>query len=198
MMISRVGLLNKQTIGLVSRNALNLSRPKSIASISLINRSLLFQTATVLSRRSISTVKTTSDEEQEALVAQRRNRPVSPHLQIYQPQLTWIMSSFHRITGVAMAGAFYALTCTFAATSILGIPFDTNTLVSAFTSLPVFLQYSIKAVCAYPFIYHFGNGLRHLIWDFGKELTIPGVYRTGYTVLGATAIIGTYLAFFWN
>jgi succinate dehydrogenase (ubiquinone) cytochrome b560 subunit len=35
------------------------------------------------------------------------NRPISPHLTIYQPQLTWYMSALHRITGVAVGGGEY-------------------------------------------------------------------------------------------
>jgi len=50
---------------------------------------------------------------------------------------------------------------------------------------------------AYPFVYHAFNGIRHLVWDFGFELTIPGVYRTGYTVLAGTAVFGSLLAFFY-
>ncbi|KAG5417289.1 SDH3 [Candida metapsilosis] len=188
-MISRVGLLNKQTFNLVTRNTLNISRARTGALQSGANSLLL--------KRLVSTVSTTHNEEQEVLVAQRRNRPVSPHLDIYEPQLTWLLSGLHRITGVAMAGAFYALTCTYAATSILNIPFDAATIVNAFASLPVFLQYTIKAAAAFPFAFHSFNGVRHLIWDIGKELTLKGVYRTGYIVLGATAVVGSYLAFLW-
>ncbi|ABN65765.1 succinate dehydrogenase [Scheffersomyces stipitis CBS 6054] len=152
--------------------------------------------ARVLLARSVSTVKASHDQENEILIAQRKNRPVSPHLTIYQPQLTMVLSSFHRITGVAMAGAFYALTCGYAATSILNIPFDASVLVGVFASLPVAVKLSAKALMAYPFAFHFGNGIRHLVWDFGKELSIPGVYRTGYAVLAVTAVFGSYLAFF--
>jgi hypothetical protein len=34
----------------------------------------------------------------------KANRPLSPHLTIYQPQLTWYMSGLHRITGVYISG----------------------------------------------------------------------------------------------
>lgn len=34
----------------------------------------------------------------------RLNRPTSPHLTIYQPQLTWYMSAFNRITAAAIGG----------------------------------------------------------------------------------------------
>ncbi|KAI5951447.1 SDH3 [Candida jiufengensis] len=195
-MISRIGLLNKQSINLITKNSYSIT--KSSSSIQILKNSRSITSILLNNKRfssSIPTVSTTHDQEQDVLVAQRKNRPTSPHLQIYQPQLTWIMSSFHRITGIALAGMFYTLTCTFAATSILNIPFDTNTLVSAFASLPIFLQYSIKAIGAFPFVYHGANGIRHILWDFGKELTLKGVYRTGYAVLAVTALIGTYLTF---
>lgn len=146
--------------------------------------------------RSIASVKTTPDAEIELLNAQRSNRPVSPHLTIYQPQLTWYLSGLHRITGVAMAGGFYALTVAFAATSLLNVPFDGSSLVTAFAGLPIYAKIGAKAAAAFPFAFHFANGIRHLIWDFGKELTINGVYRTGYTVLAASAVAATYLTFF--
>ena len=31
-----------------------------------------------------------------------KGRPLSPHLQIYKPQITSVLSIMHRITGVAM------------------------------------------------------------------------------------------------
>lgn len=111
-------------------------------------------------------------------------------------QLTAVLSSFHRITGVAMAGAFYALTTGFAAAAILPISLDSATIVSAFAALPLAAKVGAKMLMAYPFAFHMFNGIRHLVWDFGKELTIPGVYRTGYLVLAGTALVGSYFAFF--
>ncbi|KAM9909033.1 hypothetical protein OXX69_005816 [Metschnikowia pulcherrima] len=144
---------------------------------------------------STSTVKVSHDQEQELLVNQRKNRPVSPHLTIYTPQITMILSSFHRITGVAMAGAFYALTCGYAATSLLSVPFDSAVLVSAFAGLPFAAKFAAKAAMAYPFVFHAFNGIRHLVWDLGKELSISGVYRTGYAVVAATAVLGSWMIF---
>lgn len=191
-MISRIGLgLARRMYTTLAPLHNILTRPA--ASRQVFNASRLRQ-LTVL--RSISTVKASHDQEQEVLVAQRRNRPTSPHLTIYQPQLTAILSSFHRITGVAMASAFYALTCGYAATTILGIPFDAGVLVSSFAALPVWAKIGAKAAMSFPFAFHIANGVRHLVWDFGKELTIKGVYRTGYVVLGFASLFGTYLTFF--
>lgn len=115
---------------------------------------------------------------------------------IYQPQITWMLSGLHRLTGVAMGGAFYAITCTYAATSLLNIPFESGVLVSAFAGLPFAVKLLAKATMVFPFVFHSLNGVRHVVWDFGKELTIAGVYRTGYIVMAGTAILGTWLTFF--
>lgn len=169
----------------------------SYIDINILENALLLRPAARLVRfsRSVSTIKASHDQEQEILLAQRRNRPESPHLSIYKIQLTAALSTFHRITGIAMAGSFYALTCGYAATSILGLDFTSATLVSAFAALPVAAKFGAKALMSYPFVYHALNGVRHLVWDFGKELTIKGVYRTGYAVLAGTALFGSYLAF---
>lgn len=42
---------------------------------------------------------------------------------------------------------------------------------------------AIKFILAFPFTYHFWNGIRHLLWDTGKFLTIREVYITGYIML---------------
>lgn len=97
-----------------------------------------------------------------------------------------------------MAASFYALTVTYAATSILNIPFDATTLVSAFAALPVAVKVGLKAAMAFPFVFHSLNGVRHLVWDTGKELSLKGVYKTGYAVLAGTAVLGAYLTFFYH
>lgn len=145
--------------------------------------------------RQVSTVESSHDEEQAVLINQRKHRPVSPHLDIYKPQLTWVLSGFHRITGVFMAFGLYGLTCGYAAASILNIPFDVSSMITAFGSLPVFVKIGAKASMAFPFAFHSFNGIRHLIWDFGKELTVKGVYRTGYIVLALGGVVGSYLTF---
>lgn len=47
-----------------------------------------------------------------------------------------------------------------------------------------------KAVMAFPFVYHYMNGIRHLLWDSGHFLSLKQVYMTGYIVLVLT-VIGT-------
>ncbi|GME70004.1 unnamed protein product [[Candida] boidinii] len=175
----------------ITRLSLNLARPT-------VGRQILRPSVSKLAisqLRSIHTVKSTNDGEEAILVAQRKNRPVSPHLDIYKPQLTWVLSGAHRITGVGLAVGFYGLTCTYALSSLLGVPFDGATLVSVAAGLPIAVKVIGKAIASFPFAFHAANGVRHLIWDTGYELYMKGVYRTGYAVLGFTAIFGAYLLF---
>jgi succinate dehydrogenase (ubiquinone) cytochrome b560 subunit len=56
------------------------------------------------------------------------------------------------------------------------------------------LVWFAKLLIAAPFCYHTFNGVRHLLWDYGRFLSIKGVYQTGYAVTGATAVSSVYLA----
>ncbi|KAG0002880.1 cytochrome b subunit of succinate dehydrogenase, Sdh3p [Entomortierella chlamydospora] len=129
------------------------------------------------------------------LVEQRKNRPTSPHLTIYQPQLTWYMSMFHRATGGALAVGLYGGAIAYAVGPLVGLGFDAATITSAIATLPVAAKVAGKFIVAYPFTYHAFNGVRHLIWDTASKLTLKGVYSTGYTVLGLSTVSALALAF---
>lgn len=144
---------------------------------------------------SIATVKSSDAEENDLLRRQRINRPESPHLEIYQPQLTWVLSGLHRITGVFLAAGFYGITCTYALASFANFDFDATSIYQTIQDLPLALKYTARAALAYPFVFHFANGIRHYSWDLGKGFSIAAIYRSGYIVLGTTAILGTWLTF---
>ncbi|KAJ3905738.1 SDHC, cytochrome b subunit of succinate dehydrogenase [Lentinula edodes] len=61
--------------------------------------------------------------------------------------------------------------------------------------LPDAVKYTGKFILALPFSFHPWNGIRHMLWDSGKFLTVKGVYSTGYAVLGATTISTLVLMF---
>ncbi|RPA86321.1 cytochrome b560 subunit of succinate dehydrogenase [Ascobolus immersus RN42] len=165
--------------------------------ISATPASAIFRPAVALQARSTSTNNTTATthaQGDEILRAQRLKRPISPHLSIYQPQLTWYMSSFTRITGVALSGALYAYFAAYAASPLLGLHLESSAVAASFATLPFAGKFAIKLGAALPFAYHSWNGVRHLIWDMGKELSLKGVYRTGYAVLGLTVVTSVGLA----
>lgn len=151
-----------------------------------INRKALLRP----SFRTFTTVKTSNDESDAIIIAQRKNRPVSPHLEIYQKQMTAVLSALHRITGVGLAVGVYGVTASFG----LGLV-DTASLVDFYAALPTIAKFSLKTLATLPFSFHLWNGIRHLIWDAGYLVNISGVYKTGYTVLGLTAITSLALLF---
>lgn len=116
-------------------------------------------------------------------------RPMSPHMTIYQPQLTWLMSIGHRVTGAGLATLVYAWAIT-ASVSPSGLTQSAVNFIDS--SVPEAVFVAGKAVLAAPFSYHLFNGLRHLVWDAGRALTLRGVYATGWAVNVAT--IGSTIA----
>ena len=113
-----------------------------------------------------------------------QQRPLSPHLMIYKPQLTSMMSITHRATGAALAlGSLLVVWWIVAlATGAEYYSFVQSIIASWFGQLVLF-GFTVAV------FYHLSNGIRHLFWDFGHNLTIEGVYRTGYMVLASTVIL---------
>ena len=113
-----------------------------------------------------------------------RQRPLSPHLQVYRPQLTSMMSITHRATGVALTTGTLVLAAWLVAVALGG---ETYSMVAMIVAHPlgqfVLFGYSVAL------IYHALNGLRHLGWDFGYGLTLSEVYRNGHMVLFLTLVL---------
>ncbi|KAF8249853.1 cytochrome b560 subunit of succinate dehydrogenase [Wilcoxina mikolae CBS 423.85] len=140
-------------------------------------------------------INTTDAEAYKILVAQRKKRPIAPHLSIYQPQLTWYSSAANRITGVALSGAIYAYFAAYAAAPLVGWQgLDTASIAEVFGSFPEPVKIGIKSAIALPFTYHSWNSLRHLVWDTTTALDIKDVYRTGYACLAVMAVTTVWLA----
>jgi succinate dehydrogenase / fumarate reductase cytochrome b subunit len=116
--------------------------------------------------------------------ANQGNRPLSPHLQIYRPQLTSMTSILTRITGNALivAGVLIVWWLLAAATGPEYFAIVDGVLRSWFGKL-VFLG-SIWAVW-----YHFLAGLRHLYWDGGRGLDIPTAEKLGWGVIIGSAVL---------
>ena len=113
-----------------------------------------------------------------------RQRPLSPHLQVYRPQLTSMMSIIHRATGVALTTGTLVLAAWLVAVAIGG---ETYKIVAMAVAHPLgqFVLFGYSAAL----IYHALNGIRHLTWDLGFGLTIPEVYRSGHIVLFLTFLL---------
>lgn len=114
----------------------------------------------------------------------RGNRPLSPHISIYRPQLNSAMSIFHRITGcgLAITGALVVWWFVAAATGRGSFALANGVLSSWFGGLVFFL--SLLALW-----YHFFNGIRHLFWDAGRGFDLEQVARSGYATFVAAGVM---------
>ena len=110
------------------------------------------------------------------------SRPLSPHLQIYKPQITSAMSIFHRITGIALSAGSVLLVAWLWAAAYSGTYFDMwhSFFVSTLGSVML-----IGWTAA--FYYHLGNGIRHLFWDMGRGFELVNATRSGLCVLAFAA-----------
>ena len=110
--------------------------------------------------------------------ADRGNRPLSPHLTIYKPQLTSITSILIRITGNALILSVFLIVCWLfsAATSPQYFTVIDSFMNSWFGTLV--LISSLWAVW-----YHLLGGLRHLIWDRAIGLDLKTAEYLGWSVV---------------
>jgi succinate dehydrogenase / fumarate reductase cytochrome b subunit len=114
----------------------------------------------------------------------RGNRPLSPHLQIYRPQLTSATSIFARITGVALLGAAVLVIWWFLAAASGAAYYDlVNGLMTSIFG-DIVMTLACWAAC-----YHFLSGLRHLVWDTGRGLDIETAEKMGKGVIVGSFVL---------
>ena len=100
------------------------------------------------------------------------HRPLSPHLQVYRPQLTSILSILHRAT----------VWVVFASASV-----ETYAKFQGFNgSIVGRLVLGGWLFCMF---YHLFNGIRHLFWDAGYGFELKDAYRSGWIVVVASLVV---------
>ncbi|MDX5361530.1 MAG: succinate dehydrogenase, cytochrome b556 subunit [Alphaproteobacteria bacterium] len=112
------------------------------------------------------------------------DRPLSPHLQIYRPQLSSMPSITHRITGVANAVGLILLTWWLVAMA---------TGAGAFDAVQWFLDSILGRIMLFGWTwalcYHFLNGIRHLVWDAGHGFEVETMERSAKMVIGGSVVL---------
>lgn len=107
-----------------------------------------------------------------------RQRPLSPHLQVYRLPLPAIMSISHRMTGIILSSGTLMLTLYLVALANGPESFALAQKVIAHPiGMLVLFGYSVAL------FYHGCNGVRHLFWDAVIGLNIPAIYKSGQAVL---------------
>lgn len=118
--------------------------------------------------------------------------PLSPHLQIYKPQMTSILSISHRISGLIML-VIFPITLLW----ILTLFFGEN---SYNFFLKIFNNILVKLVLCLIFsllTYHSLNGIRHLFWDLGIGVSIKASFFWGKIILFINLLVFLTLFFFF-
>ncbi len=113
-----------------------------------------------------------------------QNRPLSPHLQVYRPQLTSVLSILHRFTGVALVVGSVLLVYWLAAAAAGAGAYETaQILIGSWIGRLLLFGWT------FALFYHLCNGIRHLCWDIGMGFELADAYRSGWLVVIATVAL---------
>jgi succinate dehydrogenase / fumarate reductase cytochrome b subunit len=106
------------------------------------------------------------------------NRPLSPHLQIYKPQLTSLLSITHRGTGVFLSIGALFLSCW-----LLSVANGPESYQAVQNHILTWYGQTLLYAWVFSLYYHLCNGIRHLFWDIGLGLELKTTYISGYAVV---------------
>ena len=111
-------------------------------------------------------------------------RPLSPHLGVYKFLYTMTLSILHRMTGIAASVGFLLFVWWLMA---LATGHETYDRAMGLLATPVVKL--LLAAFTFAFVYHFCNGIRHLVWDTGRGLERAQARRSGYLVVVASVLL---------
>ena len=121
----------------------------------------------------------------------KKNLPISPHLQIYKPQITSLLSITHRITGFGLNLALILL-------SLWIISFGLGSDVYA-NFVTIFETIFVKIVVYFIVLgisYHALNGIRHILWDFGFMISNKAALVSGLVFIFTSVILSFLISNF--
>ena len=111
-----------------------------------------------------------------------RERPMSPHLQVWRWHITMATSIAHRATGVALyVGALIAAGWAVALASGPDAYAGFKALLGSPLGLLVMFGLTLS------FFYHLANGVRHLVWDAGHGFDLKSANASGVFVFAFAA-----------
>jgi succinate dehydrogenase / fumarate reductase cytochrome b subunit len=114
----------------------------------------------------------------------RDNRPLSPDLQIYRPQLTSVLSITHRLTGIALSIGSPLLVCWLIATAAGPSAYATlHGFLASWLGLLLLLGWTFSL------FFHLCNGIRHLYWDAGYGFDLKTIYASGWAVVAISVAL---------
>ncbi len=107
-----------------------------------------------------------------------RPRPLSPHLQVYKPQLTSILSILHRGTGIVLSiGSIFLVSW------ILVLSLGESAYQIYYQLVNNWFGKLVIFGFTFGLFYHLSNGIRHLFWDAGYGYDLKDAYISGFAVI---------------
>ncbi|MFQ8432152.1 succinate dehydrogenase, cytochrome b556 subunit [Amaricoccus sp. W119] len=114
------------------------------------------------------------------------NRPLSPFMigQVYRPQITSMVSIFHRVFGIGLT-----LAAVLVVWWLLALGAGPESFARVDGILTSWIGGFILICSLAAFWYHFCNGIRHLFWDAGYGFELETVHKTGKAVIIAAVVL---------
>ncbi len=119
------------------------------------------------------------------------NRPLSPHLGVYKFMYTMSLSILHRITGGVATVGFLAFVWW-----LMALASGPAAYSKAMQCLSSPLAKLLLVGFTFSFVYHFCNGIRHLVWDTGRGLERAQARRSGAVVVVASLLLTVLVLWF--
>ena len=116
--------------------------------------------------------------------------PISPHLQIYKPQITSILSITHRITGICLN--FLII---FVSLWLLSLSLGENVYNYFIEFSNTIFMKLVMSISIFGLSYHAMNGIRHIFWDFGFFLNNSSALISGIIVVLSAFVLSILLIF---
>jgi len=111
-------------------------------------------------------------------------RPLSPHLSIYRPQMTSISSILNRISGVSLLLAAFLIVWW-----LLAMATSAQAYALANGVITSLLGDIVMALSVWAMWYHYLAGLRHLYFDAGNGLEIETAEKLGWVVIVGSVVL---------
>ena len=118
-------------------------------------------------------------------------RPLSPHLFVYKFAYTMALSILHRITGCAAAVGFLLFVWW-----LMALASGPDSYARAMHALSSPIAKLLLVGFVFSFVYHFCNGIRHLVWDTGRGLERAQARRSGAAVVVAAVLLTALVIWF--
>lgn len=113
-----------------------------------------------------------------------RDRPRSPNIQIYRPQLTSVLSIANRISG-----AFLSIVAVGLVVWLIAAAAGPQAYAAVQGAMASWIGQILLFGATFAFFLHLCGGIRHLAWDAGYGFELPAIYTSGWIVVAMSIVL---------